>query len=106
MISVSWVRITPKIFITGGLAGKRIFAWWVGGCRASLQWQMDSNIFHRCEWTWNNTGALAGCEPRHLPWISGGLALSLAGLGRNRDQSLLGAEKQLTMLNGEMALKV
>jgi hypothetical protein len=67
---------------TGGLAGKRIFAWWVGGCRAFLQWQMGSSIFHHCGWTWNSIGALAGCETRHCPWTFGGLALSLAGWGR------------------------
>ena len=97
---VSWSHIPKKV---EELAGKRIFAWWVGGCMASLQWQMGSSIFRRCEWTWSNIGALAGCEPQHLPWTFDGLALSREEMGKTLDRP---SEIPLAMLSGGTAWKV
>lgn len=64
------------------LAGKRIFAWWAGGCRHCLQRQMGSSTFHHSGWAWSSNGALAGYETRHRPWTSVEMALSQGEAGR------------------------
>lgn len=87
----------------GRLAGKRIFAWWVGGCKASLLWRMGSSTFRRCGSTWSSIGALADCEPQHLPWTSGVLALGLGERGRAPDRPF---EMQLAMLSDGTAWRV
>lgn len=43
-----FVSSQPDIGARGLLTDRRTFAWWEGGCKAFLRWQMGSSTFRHC----------------------------------------------------------